>query len=140
MLAPGASPGTLTLAGNFLQAAGGTLAVELQSLALHDLFIVGGSAALGGTLAISCFGDCSFEVGDLITVLDAVGDLSGSFAQVTLSGFATGAFDVVYDTVLDRVQLQVTQAVTAVPEPGATALWLAGLGVLGFVGRRRRAG
>jgi hypothetical protein len=136
-VAPGASPGTLALAGSYAQAAAGTLAIELTSLASHDLFTIIGTAALDGTLALSCFADCSFAVGDTFTILDAVGELSGSFASVTLSGFATGAFNVVYDTGTDRVLLQVTETVTAVPEPGTWALWLAGLAGLGQVVRRR---
>ena len=139
-LAPGAAaPASLALGGNYAQGAGGAFAVELQSLASHDLFNISGTAALGGTLALSCFAACSFAVGDVITILDSVGNLSGTFsAGVTLSGFATGAFDVVYDSAADRVQLVVTQAVTAVPEPGTYALWLAGLAATGWAIRRRR--
>lgn len=136
-LAPGASLGTLALVGNYAQTAGGSFAVDLQSLASHDLFNVSGTAALDGGLALSCHGACSFAVGDVVTILDSVGDLSGSFTSVTMSGFNTGAFNVIYDSVADRVQLQVTQAVTAVPEPGTAALWLAGLGMFGRLVRRR---
>ena len=42
-----------------------------------------GTAAPGaspGTLALSCYAACSYAVGDVITVLDSVGNLSGSFA------------------------------------------------------------
>jgi hypothetical protein len=59
---------------------------------------------------------------------------------VVLSGFATGAFSVVYDTAADKVNLLVTQAVTAaVPEPESWALMLAGMGVMGWLARRQRA-
>jgi carbonic anhydrase/acetyltransferase-like protein (isoleucine patch superfamily) len=135
-VAPGASPGSLALTGNYAQAAAGTFAVELQSLAIHDLFNVSGTAAVGGTLALSCFGACSFNVGDVVTILDSVGDLSGSFASVTLNGFATGAFSVVYDTVNDKVDLLVTQAVSSVPEPSSYAMLLAGLGMVGWFAKR----
>jgi len=137
-VAPGASPGTLALSGSYAQAAAGTLALELESLTSHDLFTISGTAALDGTLALSCYAACSYAVGDVITVLDSVGNLSGSFASVTLSGFATGAFSVVYDTAADRVQLLVTEAVTAVPEPETYTLLLAGLAAVGFLAKRRR--
>jgi hypothetical protein len=136
-VAPGASPGTLALTGNYAQASAGTFAVELQSLAIHDLFNITGTAAVGGTLALSCFAACNYNVGDVVTILDSVGDLSGSFASITLNGFATGAFSVVYDTVNDKVDLLVTQAVTSVPEPGSYAMLLAGLGVIGWFAKRQ---
>jgi PEP-CTERM motif len=139
-VAPGASPGSLALTGNYAQASAGIFAVELENLASHDLFNITGTAALNGTLALSCFAACSYAMGDVITILDSVGDLSGSFAAVTLSGFATGAFSVIYDTAADKVNLLVTQAVTAaVPEPESWALMLAGMGVMGWLARRQRA-
>jgi MYXO-CTERM domain-containing protein len=131
--------GTLALGANFAQSAAGVFDVELESLGLTDLLNVTGSAALGGTLALACHGACSFAVGDQIVILDATGELSGSFAAVTLSGFGSGAFDVVYDGLQDRVLLQVTQAVTAVPEPSTWALWLAGLAMAGGLRRRLRS-
>jgi len=137
-VAPGASTGTLSLSGSYAQAAAGTFAVDLESLASHDLFNISGTAALDGALALSCYAACSYAVGDVITILDSVGNLSGSFASVSLSGFATGAFSVVYDTAADRVQLLVTEAVTAVPEPETYTLMLAGLAAVGFLARRRR--
>jgi hypothetical protein len=137
-LAPGASPGTLALSGHYAQTAGGSFVVELESLASHDLFGIAGNANLDGTLNIGCYGACSLAVGDVVTILDATGDLSGSFASVMLSGFQTGAFDVVYDYAADRVQLLVTEAVTAaVPEPGSWAMWLAGAAFMLGVARRR---
>jgi len=136
-LAPGASPGTLALSGSYTQAAGGVFEVDLAALTSHDLFNVSGSAALGGTLALHCWGACSLAVGDTVTILDAAAELSGTFANITLSGFGSGAFSVVYDLAADRVLLQVTQTVSAVPEPGTLALWLAGIAVLGSLARRR---
>lgn len=140
-LAPGAStPGTLALTGNFSQADGAAFAVDLESLGSHDLFNIAGTAALGGSLILNCFAACSYAVGDLITILDSTGNLSGSFgSNVFMNGFASGAFDVVYDMAADRVQLLVTQSVTAVPEPASYGMLMAGLGVVGWLARRRRA-
>ncbi|MBC7377237.1 MAG: PEP-CTERM sorting domain-containing protein, partial [Burkholderiaceae bacterium] len=137
-VAPGSGIGTLTLAGNYQQSALGFLDTQLQNPTSSDLFLVSGNATLGGTLALRCFSNCSFAVGDEVVILDATGSLAGTFANVTLDGFKTGAFTVVYDLAGSRVLLDVTQAVTAaVPEPQTWALLLAGLGVVGFTARRR---
>ena len=138
-VAPGASPGTLTIDGNFAQGAAGFFDVELNSLATHDLLLVNGSAALTGTLALQCFGACSLAVGNELVILDATGALTGTFAQTTLAGFGAGAFDVVYDRSGSRVLLRVTEAsVAAVPEPGTYAMMLAGLFLVGTIVRQRR--
>ena len=79
-------------------------------------------------------------MGDEIVILDAIGQLSGSFTSVLMSGFASGAFDVIYDTVNDRVLLRATEIVTAaVPLPGSVNLMLGGLVLLGSVVARKRA-
>ena len=138
-IAPGSfGVGTLALTGNLLQTGDGVFAVDLGQLDSFDLLNVSGTASLAGTLALSCLGDCSFAVGDSFTILQASGTLDGSFAEVSLSGFATGAFDVLYDSSNFQVRLLVTEAVTPVPEPGTWALWFTGLAALGFVSRRRR--
>lgn len=137
--APGAAPtGTLTLASNLVQGSGGTLQIGLLDAASHGLLVVQGNATLDGTLALQCAGACSFAAGTDILVLDATGSLSGSFANVSLTGFGSGAFDVVYDAANSDVFLHVTQDVlAAVPEPGTYALWLGGLGVMGLLMRRQ---
>jgi hypothetical protein len=138
-VAPGASMGTLTLAGSFAQGAAGFFDVDLNSLASSDLLVVTGTATLDGTLALNCFGACSLAVGDEVLILDANGPLATAFAGApTLSGFATGAFDVVYDEPSGDVWLRVTETVTAVPEPGTWALMFAGLALTTAAARRRR--
>ena len=135
----GASTGMLTLASHWVLGPAGRLQMQLGEGGAHDLLVVLGDATLGGTLALSCDGACTFTAGTDILLLDATGVLSGSFSQVTLEGFGSGAFDVVYDSVHSDVFLHITQDVSAVPEPESYALCLGGLGALGFWLRRRRS-
>ena len=139
-LAPGSvGTGTLALTGGALtQAASATFAVDLTSMSSFDVLTVAGATALNGTLALNCLHACSFAVGDTFTILNATGALTGTFAGVTLTGFASGAFNVIYDSANSDVRLLVTQSVTAVPEPSTYAMLLAGVAVLGGLAWRRR--
>ncbi|WP_179405154.1 autotransporter-associated beta strand repeat-containing protein [Burkholderia guangdongensis] len=81
-LAPGGSIGTLTVAGNYAQASGGTLAVEVSPNAASELK-VGGGSALAGTLAISY--DPGTYTARQYTLVSA-GSVSGKFDRVTSAG------------------------------------------------------
>ena len=144
-VAPGAGGvGALGLTGNYVQTAAGTLAIQLGG-GTADLFNMTGAASLNGTLALFC-ANCSLSAGETFTILDSTGDLSGSFANVTASGFLAGfAYDVIYDTALDQVRLQVTNPGMApptgvVPEPQSWAMLILGFGLVGGAVRRRQAG
>ena len=136
-VSPGQSPGTLTLAADYEQLGDGTLDIELESLASFDTLTVTGTAALAGTLTVSPFGGYTPVVGDSFVILSSTGPLSGTFdSSPALLGFDSGvAFDVRYDYGMKTVTL----AVTAVPEPDARWLLLAGLAAVGWTARRRAA-
>ena len=136
--APGAA-GTLTLAGSFAQAASGALRIQLASSSSADLFNITGSAALGGTLSLSCILGCAINDGDSFVILDSAGPLSGVFANITTSGFRSGfQYQVVYDYTADLVRLDIIDAgMAAVPEPANWAMMIAGFGLAGAAARRR---
>src|SRR6185369_8644927 len=97
-VAPGNSPGLLTLTGAFEQDFAGFLDIELASNSLFDSFFIQGAAKLDGTLSLICALGCDLHSGDLFLILDSTGDLTGSFANVTTSGFGLGfQYDVLYD-------------------------------------------
>ncbi|MGO4700113.1 autotransporter-associated beta strand repeat-containing protein [Dyella sp. 2RAB6] len=87
MVAPGGSIGTLAVAGNYVQAVGGTLSIEVSPTDA-SLLKVGGNANLGGTLALTY--DPGTYTAHQYTILTAGGSVTGTFGNVT-STFANGA-------------------------------------------------
>lgn len=83
IVAPGLSPGTLTITGNYNQGAGGTLLVELGGATTagvdYDLLSVSGTTSLAGTLAVNLFGSYGGVVGDQFDIIQSTGALSGDF-------------------------------------------------------------
>lgn len=138
-IAPGLTGGplqlaTLTLDGSLVNGAGGVLAFDLARGGASDLLIVAGAMGFDGWLQVSSHAGYQAALGDrflLLTFASASGTLDG----VRSSGFAPGVlFRPVYEA--QALWLEVS----AVPEPGAGALLLAGLGwMLWTVRGRARA-
>ncbi len=82
-LSPGHSPGTITVSGNFTQAAGGTTVIQLASLASFDHLAISGSATLNGTLQVDTLGGFTPTVSNTFAFLTAAGGVTGSFSSVT---------------------------------------------------------
>ncbi len=147
-LAPGNSPGVLTISGDYTQGAAGTLLVELGGLAAgaqYDVLAVTGTATLDGRLDITLYnlGGGTFvpHLGEAFDILNAR-DIVGRFSVLPLAGPAAGlAWGVEYlhdvSGTTDVVRLSVLASPTAVPEPATHALWIAGLGFIAGVARRR---
>lgn len=91
-VAPGNSIGTLTITGNYVQAAGSTYSVELGASGASDRIVVGGTATLAGSLQIAPTSS-GYSIGSHYTILTAAGGVSGTYAAFdgTLSLFATAS-------------------------------------------------
>lgn len=75
LVAPGNSPGVLTILGNYAQSSNGTLQIETG-----DLLVVGGTATLGGTLD---FQGSDLKYGQQVSFLLA-DDIVGEFDQIVM--------------------------------------------------------
>lgn len=86
---PGDSPGTLTLSGSYVQGAGGRLEIEVAGTGAgqHDVLALGGTASLGGTLALIPTGGYadSSAIGDSVAFLTYGGSVVNQFAQTTVN-------------------------------------------------------
>ncbi len=86
-VAPGTSPGTLTINGNYTQGAGGSLEIEVEGTGAgqFDKLAIGGNATLGGTLALqpSAGYAISAAIGDSVAFLSYGGTRANQFAQTT---------------------------------------------------------
>ncbi len=81
---PGASPGALTINGNYVQSPGGTLVVEIGGTtggSQYDQLIVNGNATLGGTLSVTLINGFVPTGGETFTVVQSSGAVSGTFAS-----------------------------------------------------------
>lgn len=126
-VAPGNSPGTLTVTGNYSQAAGSSYAAELvRGSSVSDFIDITGTATIasGATLDVSGYGTGSYVVGTRYTVLSAAGGLTGTY---TINGADISAFysvDPTYDAnnlYLDIVQSRAFASAALTPNQIATA-------------------
>lgn len=94
-LAPGNSPGILTIDGDYTQAATGTLEIEVGGLTPgngpdnHDQVVVSGVAALDGRLEVPIINGFVPNAGDEITFLTAGLGVTGEFNALTAPGLAS---------------------------------------------------
>lgn len=82
VVAPGASIGTLTVTGDYAQAAGSTYAVELTSTGQNDRLLIGGAAtvATGATLNVTKLDAARYRLFQRYTVLTAAGGVTGDYS------------------------------------------------------------
>jgi autotransporter-associated beta strand protein len=79
-LAPGNSPGTLSITGGLVLDDSSNTEIEIESLANHDQTIATGDITLDGTLTAGIFGSGSISVGDKYDVFQSSGGtITGEF-------------------------------------------------------------
>ncbi|MHB1202241.1 MAG: autotransporter outer membrane beta-barrel domain-containing protein, partial [Acidithiobacillus sp.] len=83
---PGGSIGTLNIRGNYIQNAGGTLAIEVTPTA-HDVLNVSGTAAIAGRLLVQVDPGASYVAGDQYQILVAGGGITGAFSTTVYDPF-----------------------------------------------------
>ncbi len=135
---PGNSPGRLTIEGNLL-AAGALFEIEIAGsepgLQLDQLAVFGDADLTGASVLFQFIDGYLPSVDDRLSWLDVSGSAMG-LDTLTVS-FASDAGSV--EGFVDSAGTLVILSVTPIPEPGTWALWLAGLGAVGFVARRETA-
>jgi hypothetical protein len=107
-VSPGASPGTLTIDGNYAQGVTATLLVEIGGHTAgvdYDLLDVTGTVTLDGTLAIAHFGSFTPLMSDTFDVI-TYSAVSGDFAAVAPpTGYTYGTMPLaaVYSTAVSGI-------------------------------------
>jgi hypothetical protein len=91
-IAPGLSPGTLTILGGYEQHANGRLFIEIggTNSADYDHLIIANAATLGGNVTFKFINGFAPNIGDHFDFLSVGGELSGAFATVGLQNLAPG--------------------------------------------------
>jgi hypothetical protein len=132
-IAPGFSPGTLTVTGDVTLASDSLLSMELAgtNAGAFDVLNVVGSLNLGGALNVSLLSYAP-QLGDSFDLLN--GTISGTFLAYSLPSLGGG---LAWDTSLLGVDGTLL-VISSVPEPGAAALL--GLGLLAGAAWRSRRG
>ncbi|MCC7087484.1 MAG: hypothetical protein IT427_20970, partial [Pirellulales bacterium] len=92
VVGPGNSPGVLSVSGDYVQGAVGTLAIEIAGTTVdteYDQLNVMGNATLDGKLLVTLLSGFTPQVGDTFDVLNAAA-ISGNFATLDLPALAGG--------------------------------------------------
>ncbi|MBA2433116.1 MAG: hypothetical protein H0V56_13545 [Chthoniobacterales bacterium] len=92
VIAPGLSPGSITLNSNFTQNAEGKLAMEVAGVnpGQFDVLHVTGDTTLGGTLEVRFIGNFLPAAGQQFDLLQLDGAVTGSFANITFPNLKAG--------------------------------------------------
>jgi T5SS/PEP-CTERM-associated repeat protein len=124
-VAPGMSPGILSVTGNYTQDSAGILQIELGGLTAgnsYDRLSVTGSDSLAGSLQVSLINNFTPSMGDSFDILDAL-SISGSFTTLQLPSLP-GSLQ------WNTSQLYTSGVIFVVPEPTTITLMVLSLPLL----------
>jgi len=133
LIAPGNSPGLLTIDGDYTQESTGTLLMELAGLNLgsgYDSLNITGTANLAGILDIQLLDGFTLTAGDSFDLLTAA-LIQGNFDSINLPTLNGLHLNLLQDAT--HLSLQVTSAV-----PIPAAVWLFGSGLIALLGVAKR--
>ena len=115
--------------------AGSTLDIDLASIDSFDSLSISSDLAVGGVLSVHLLPGYLAQVGASFQIASFDKRVGGSRFSCLNSNCSNGIqFEARHHA--NDITLRVT-AVTAVPEPGTWALLLAGLGLTGYISRRK---
>ena len=98
----------LEILGDTTFAAGSTLELDLASTTVHDQLLSTGSVALGGTLEASLAPQANLALGDVLTIVDAAGGVSGHFDDIFFPELA-GDLSFIIRYLPNSVEIEVVQ-------------------------------
>jgi hypothetical protein len=140
-LAPGNTPGTMQIDGDYLMT-DGELVIEVAGLAAGQFDVVeitGSADLLGGTILFQFIDGFLPSAGDMIEFLTAAGPIAVDAVNFAFAGLAAGfLFDVDFSTEGLLLTALNDGLTVAVPEPASFLLFLSGLGLVVAIAQRRR--
>jgi len=136
LVAPGDSPGTMTIFVDYNQTGTGTIEMEIGGLTAgteYDQLNVFGDATFGGTLSILSYNDFMPSVGQTFQLFSVNQDIFGAFDTIDAFALDSGLF-------WDFDNLYIDGSVSVIPEPATVAFLLGLLALAGVIIRRRQKG
>ncbi len=139
IVAPGLSPGTLTIDGDYTQGIDGLLDLEIDDLASFDRLLINGDASLDGSLALTIADGFNLSDNMDFIVVEVAGIQTGFFSGLSQGSIVTSdnGFDLRIDYQGGDGNDVLLTTSFVVPEPSASML-LVFVG-MGMMGRRKRA-
>lgn len=134
ILAPGNSPGTTSILGDYSQDIDSTLQIEIGGLlpgTEFDVLNVLGNMNIGGTLEVLLYAGFNPQAGNTFDILNW-GTITGVFNFLSMP---TLKVDLFWDTSSLFTTGELSVAATNVPEPSTVALL--GIGLAGLAGAAR---